>query len=136
MIEKEIGTAVQTRHNKNHLLSNIGMEKSRSLPPSASASPSPAQRNPKIRSVDELKRFGIGLDYNIAMNTEEFALESILNDNLKEFSAKICARWIEKAHIFGVAREGQGLARKLVIGIPRRNNSKRLLMKFLTGIYT
>jgi len=131
MIEKEIGTAVQTRHNKNHLVSNIGMEKSRSLPPSASASPSPARRNPEIRSVDELKRFGIGLDYNIAMNTEEFALESILNDNLKEFSAKICARWIEKAHIFGVAREGQGLARKLVIGIPRRNNSKRLLMKIV-----
>jgi hypothetical protein len=41
---------------------------------------SPVQRNLKIRSVDELKRFGIGLDYNIAMNTEEFALESILND--------------------------------------------------------
>jgi hypothetical protein len=32
---------------------------------------------------------GIGLDYNIAMNTEEFTLEGILNDNLKEFSAKI-----------------------------------------------
>jgi hypothetical protein len=56
------------------------MEKSISLPPSASASPSPAQRNLKIRSVDELKRFGIRLDYNIAMKTEESAPESLLND--------------------------------------------------------
>jgi hypothetical protein len=54
---------VQTRHNKNHVVSNIGMEKSKSLPRSASACPSPVQRNLKIRSVDELKRFGdrIGL---------------------------------------------------------------------------
>ena len=56
------------------------MEKSISLPPTGSASPSPTQRNLKTRSVDELKRFGIGLDYNIAMKTEESALESLLND--------------------------------------------------------
>jgi hypothetical protein len=56
------------------------MEKSLSLPPTASASPSPTQRKLKIRSFDELKRFGIGLDYNIAMKTEESALESLLND--------------------------------------------------------
>jgi hypothetical protein len=56
------------------------MEKSISVPPSASGSPSPAQRNLEIRSVDELKRFGIRLDYNIAMKTEESALESLLND--------------------------------------------------------
>jgi hypothetical protein len=35
------------------------------------------------------------------------------NDNLKEFSAKICARWIEKARIFGVVKEGEGLTLKL-----------------------
>jgi hypothetical protein len=56
------------------------MEKSISLPPTGSASPCPAQRKQKIRSVDELKRFGIRLDYNIAMKTEETALESLLND--------------------------------------------------------
>ncbi len=56
------------------------MEKSISLPLTGSASPCPAQRKLKIRSVDELKRFGRRLDYNIAMNNEEFALESILND--------------------------------------------------------
>jgi hypothetical protein len=35
------------------------------------------------------------------------------NDNFKEFSAEICARWIEKARIFGVVKEGEGLTSKL-----------------------
>jgi hypothetical protein len=35
------------------------------------------------------------------------------NDNFKEFYAKMCARWIEKARIFGVVKEGEGLTSKL-----------------------
>jgi hypothetical protein len=55
------------------------MEKSISPPPTASFSSTP---NLKIRSVDQLYQFCIGLEYNIAMLTDESAIEN-LNDLLK-----------------------------------------------------
>ena len=34
------------------------------------------------------------------------------NDNFRDMFAKFCAGWIDKAHIYGVVKQGEGLATK------------------------
>jgi hypothetical protein len=65
-------------------------------------SPSLSQKKErKITLAEELRKFGIDIDYDIAMNSDEAALESLLND---------AEKWREEKRSKIRRRDGSNLA--------------------------